>query len=146
MSGPLTHSPAQILREAIIALGLGTDPDDSMAWPVYATNKPDSPDTLVVTFDAVGRLDGKTSPDREVQEFHGARVVVRHARESTGFTKARSIQIGLDGLYDQQVQIDATDYLIHAISRDDSVSNLGREQGNARRLFSFNCRMTVRQL
>ena len=147
MSGILTHSPAQVLRELIIALNQGTDPDASLSWPVYADKKPDDPDNLIVVFNSTGRNEGRTMKDGEFQEKHGCRVVVRHTHPETGYTKARAIQQLFDQeVYQEVVTHNSVDYSIHSISRSEDIVNLGHEPGNRRLLFSFNCLINLRQI
>jgi len=147
MSGTLTHSPAQVLRELLIAFGQGTDPDDDLTWPVYADKKPENPDNLIVVFNSTGKVEGRTMNDGEVQEKHGCRVVIRHTDTEAGYTKAKGIQQLLDKeVYQEIVTHSGVDYLIHSISRSEDVANLGHEPGNRRLLFSFNCLINLRQI
>lgn len=147
MSGSLTHSPADIIRNLLVNLGLGTTPSAAGSWPVYAEREPDAPDSVITVYNTAGRKDGRVQVGGEVQEHHGFQVRIRAANPVTGYTKAQAIAIALDEtVYQDTVTISAATYLVHAVSRVGSVLALGKETPTSKRnLFTINAVAALRQ-
>lgn len=145
MTGPLNHSPADIIREILIDLSQGTHPDDNGSWPIYATFTPDTTDNLISVVDTEGDIESRTFPDGEVQERPGIKVLVRCTSRPTGYAKANAVAIALDGIFQTTVTVGGTSYEVHSVQRVGSVNPLGTEPGTRRNLFSINCRTLIRQ-
>lgn len=144
MSGTLTHSPAQILRQLLIDLNLAESSGD---WTCRYSHAPDTPDKAVITFDTEGRTQGRTHVDGETQIAHGVQVQVRGTPEhAVGYLKAQQIAVGLDGFSRATVAIGATSYLVQAVTRTSDVISLGVGDASRRRLFTINGVMSVRQV
>lgn len=125
MSGPLNHSPAYVLRQALVDLGLGTDPADNGDWPVIARKEPDEPDDVITIYNTAGRDLGRTAPDQRRIELYGTQVRVRASTPSGGNSKARAVANTLDALYLQTVLVDGTRYEIAHFARTTDVLDLG---------------------
>jgi hypothetical protein len=138
---------ADPVRETIIAIELGTDPDRNRPWPVYVNEMPEEPDNCIVVLDTDGILNGRFQVDGQVQEQFGIQITVRSPDFSTGRNKARELAIALDeDVYDQSVVVEGSTYLVHALSRKSSVLPIGRESENSQRqLFTINFTASIRK-
>lgn len=147
MSGSLVHSPADIVRRALVTLGLGTLPTASGSWPIAVSQEPDTPDEAITLYDTSGRIDGRTHVDGEIQEFPGLQVRVRSANPVTGYTKAQAIAVALDqSIRLTNVTIGANVYKIYAITRTGTVNAIGKEiETSKRNLFTINAVASIRQ-
>jgi len=146
-SGTLAHSPADIIRRVLIALGHGVDPPGTV-WPIYAGAEPDLPDNCITCYDTERRGHGRTQTDGEQQEHHGVQVRVRGATHGVGYVKARALALALDQeVYQESVTIAGTAYLVHAVSRTSGVLALGTDTPTSkRRLFTVNVLVSLRSL
>lgn len=148
MPGLLDHSPADILREVMVAtLSLGTDPDDGDVWPVYASSEPDSPDNCITVFDTEGVKTGRLMVGGEVTEHHGIQIRVRSVDFPTGYAKARAIAVSLDEeLYYDPVTMESSIYNVRCFNRTSGVLSLGKDVPNTKRnLFTINGLLSVRR-
>lgn len=152
MSGALSHSPADVLRRALIDLALGVDPTDAAqdAWPIFAGDSqsiPDSPDNLLFVSDTQGTIDGWTQIDGEAQEAEGFQVLVRGRDHNIGWAKADAIKVTLDGIKLRQVGMpDLTRYLLWNVSRSGAVIPVGKESPTSkRRIFTINGTLSIRK-
>lgn len=93
MSGSLSHTVSQIIRQFLINEGLGSD--GGASWPVYAIQEPNSPDNAITLYDTAGVSRGRFLGNGEVQEVHGIQVRVRSSDGQTGFVKANAIKKNL---------------------------------------------------
>lgn len=145
MNTPLSHSPADIIAQLLIDLGLATDPDDTDAWPVYSTDEPDLPDNCITCYDTAGRDVGRTMKDGERQQYPGIQLRIRCARHEVGFVKAQAIAIALDEQVAMDyVTLDAVTYTVQSVLRTGTVVPIGKEvPGSARRAFTINGLVTV---
>ena len=154
MSGTLTHSPADVVRNLLIDLGLGTAPADGGAWPVYVAQEPNSPDSVITVYDTSGILDGRFMVSGEVQENHGFQVRVRCANTWRGYEKAQEIAVALDestSLKTVSVGDDAgtgdQTYTVYAVSRKGGVISLGKDTPRTKlNLFTINAVVSLRQI
>lgn len=150
MSGLLAHSPADVVRQVLIDLGLGSDPDaDPPAdWPVFAAGEPASPDEVVTVYNTSGRDGGRTAPDGERQEHHGLQVRVRSRSPARGAAKANALAVGLDQqVWNRAVAVDAARYVVRAVTRTGGLLDLGEDDPNSKRfLITFNALVALRQL
>lgn len=149
MSGSLDHSPAEVVCNLLIGLGLGTDPTADEAWPIFTTQEPDGPDvpdSVITVYDTAGRQHGRSQVDGEVQEHRGVMIRVRDANHPDGHAKANEIAIALDEtVYQDAVVVGAATYLVHAISRAGSINVLGKEPTSNRNLFTINALVSLKQ-
>lgn len=139
MSGPLNHSPAYVLRQGLVDLGLGTNPADGAAWPVFARKEPDKPDEVVTVYNTAGRDLGRTAPDQERTELYGIQVRVRSGAPDVGDAKARAIALALDKVYRRQLLVDGVVYLVTHFQRTSGVLDAGTDAPTtSRSVFTVN--------
>ena len=158
MPGALNHSPAKIVRDLLVAnapngLALGSDPESAGTWPVYYSRRTETeestvaaadrtPDNTITVFDSANARDaGSTMTDGERQEHHGIQIMVRSAKDGTGWAKARAIAVALDAVKltdGYRVTIGGSTYVIDCFDRTTDVISLGKEPNSNRRLFSIN--------
>jgi hypothetical protein len=130
----------------LVELGLGEDPP-SVIWPIRVASEPDSPDNHITVFDTLGVTRGRTNPNGEVQLRHGFQIRVRSATHEVGYAKLNNIAIELDTVYQHVITIDASRYLVHAITQRGDIIPLGKEVPLAKRnLFTLNGFISVREL
>lgn len=146
--GTLDHPPAKIVRELMVALSLGTDPDLGGAWPCYYSATPDKPDRMITVLDTQGRLLGSRQNDGQQDEYHGIQVRVRSDKDNTGYAKARTIATTLDGssALKRTVSIGSSHYVVHSLGRTGDVISLGEVDGSRRRIFTLNYLVNVYKL
>lgn len=148
MSGSLDHSPADVLRHLLINLSLGTLPTDEGAWPVYATQEPDSPDNCITCIDTAGVQDGRTMTDGMMHEHYGIQVRMRATTHAVGHAKASAIAVALDqDVAMDSVVIGSDVYNVHAVSRRSGPFSIGEESPTSkRRVFTLNVIAAITQL
>ena len=148
MSGALTHSPADIIRQLLIDLSLGTAPADSGSWPIYVSAVPDTPDSIVTVTDTTGKDDGRLMNGGERQEHHGFQIAIRAVTHAAGFTKARAIAVSIDEDVDNaDVTVSSSSYVVYAISRISGVIVAGKNPPTSKRnLFTINAVVALRQV
>lgn len=143
MAGPLSHSPAAIVRKMLVDLGLG-NAHTSLTWPVFVSAEPDMPDNAITVYDTAGRDHGRVMQG-ERQGMRGVQVRVRATHPAIGYAKADAVAMALDGVYQRAVSVDGAAYQVHAITRTGDISALGKEAPDSRRsLFTLNALINVR--
>ncbi len=155
MSVALAHSPADVVARLLVALGAGSDPEDTDsdtgrpvgAWPVSVAGEADSPDNVITCYDTAARSDGRSMIDGEQWEHHGILIRVRAKDHPTGQAKARAVRKTLDeGVLDYTITIGGSSYLVHSFSGT-SIMTLGKEVPSSKRsLFTINCLVTITPL
>jgi hypothetical protein len=148
MSGLLAHSPADVIGQLLVALGLGTDPTAGGAWPVYVSDEPDSPDSCLTVFDTSARDRGRLMATGQRVEMHGFQVRVRSTTHPVGYTKARAVAVALDeDVYQTAVTLGGHVYMVHSVSRSSDVIPLGKELPRSERsIFTINATGTIRMV
>lgn len=143
----INHSPADVLRWLLIALGLGTDPANGGEWQVYAGNEPGTPDQVITITDTAGTPQGRLHIDGEVIATFGFQVRVRSKDHPTGWLKADAIRNALAKSVDRtQVTVGGVAYLVPCVVRIGNVIPLGKESASKRSIFTLNAETHVRQL
>lgn len=144
----LPHSPADVLRQLLVDLGLGSEPAALSLWPVYATSEPSSPDNCLTTYDTTGLTDARLMVTGEAPVHHGFQVRVRSADHQSGWAKANAVRTALaESVYQHTVHVGASAYLVHAVARIGDVLTLGSESPTSkRRLFTLNAVVTLQAL
>ena len=144
--GTLTYSPAQVIRQLLVDLGLAVAPsygDDGKyngaAWPAFYQGEPDSPDECVTVYDTEGNRDARMMIDGEWAEHEGLQIRIRARKFSTGWTKIRAIAIALDkNVYDETVTVSAETYLVHSLHRRSGPIPIGSPASSKLELFTVN--------
>lgn len=143
MPQTLLHSPADIVRQALIDLGAVTADG---AWPCYATHEPDTPDDVVTVYNTQdGDDDGRSFPDGDADCHWGLQIRVRSAREDEGWAKAHALRKAVLGVHLRDVSVADTGYVIYNFSSVRQVWALGTETPQSDRLiFVINFTAAVR--
>lgn len=137
MSLPLLHSPAEVIRQLIVDLGVGNDPP-SPEWPAYASFGPATGDDLIAVLDGRSKGFGRTMADGERQQHYGYRILIRSSTHAAGYARASALQNLLDQVSQRTVVVEGTPYLVHSVNRQDEVDPSGKDRpSSARSLFSL---------
>lgn len=149
MANELLHSPADVVRQLVLDLGLGTDPDDEPGedWPVFAHSLPDLPDAAMAVTDTAGRDHGSSQLTGELFTAYGWQLRVRGVTHAGGaWQKADECRRSLSERCTQRVVTlanltgtDTTDYTVHCLHGFGQVLT-GAEPSSAgrRTVFSLN--------
>lgn len=152
MPGPMEHSPAYIILQALVDAGYGSNPDDGIGdWPIYDNRESDEPDDVIRISDTQGIDHGYLQPDGERQEMEGIQVMVRSADKDDGWKKSRQIAMFLDGINFLRVTLDSIgtagdkDYVIQCVERTSNIIPLGADvPAGKRSRFVINGLVTLR--
>jgi len=146
MSGPLTHSPADIIRKVLVTEALGTLPSASGAYPIYVGLETNTPDAQIKCEDTSPVQQGRTMVDGRTAQAYGVQVQVRDRNHKTGYTKIHAIAVSLDEDVSYYVlTIDSTTYTVYSTSRTSGPLTLGKKPGTKLNLFTHNIMVTVQQ-
>jgi len=144
------HSPADIVRRALIALNLGSNPDAAGgpgAWPVYCDDEPNTPDNIIAVHDTSDGVEGGRVMQGEEIEYPGVQVKVRAKDHPTCYAKASAIGDALQDLVRAQVTMptpEATVYLLAWMKRR-PFGYVGKEKPVSRRnIITINYYVSVR--
>lgn len=142
------HSPADILRWAMISYGTVTDPDLNLVWPCFVAVEPNTPDRLVTTFDTLGHLQARVHISGDQIEKPGVQIRIRANSHEDGWAKGSAILTMLDqDIRSQSVTIGSSTYCIQSVHRKSPLIELGKElQITKRHLWTINCTMTVSKI
>ena len=146
MSGSLDHSPAQVLAELLVDLGLATAVSSSGSWPAYVSVLPDSPDEAIAITNTQGKHDGRSMTDGTVYEHYGYQVLARSLSDANVWGKVNAIAIAFDGVERVYVPLGSTTYRIQAISRLSTPLFIGYDDASKRRMYSLNGFVCMRQM
>jgi len=137
----LEHSPARVLQQLLLDLGLGGDPEDDPvpAWPVFVSREPSSPDECLTVYDTEERRHGRTMADGAKVVHYGVQVRVRSRTYEAGRAKADAVQATLEkGVYQTNVSIEGHAYTVGNVSGA-ALRTLGKDvPGSKRDLFVVN--------
>ncbi len=150
MPGLLSHSPAQVMAQLLVDLGLGTTPNaggDQTVWPVFYDNEPNTPNNVVTVSDTTGvTFAGDSFGGRN--EHHGFQVKVRSGTIRGGYPKANAILVGLNQLRlegPRIVAVEGVDYSVWQVRPTGGVMRLGPETNSTRRGYTVNGKVYVVQ-
>lgn len=122
------------------------------AWPVYYDQEPDTPDNGITVYGTLGKDDGRTQIDGELQEHHGVQIRVRSLNK-IGFSVISQIATMCDGLVDMGVtvatqELGTNKYIVQSVNRTgNGVLSLGKEMTPTRRnLYTLNALINVRMV
>ncbi len=151
VSDSIQTSPAYVLASYIIdqAIGVMTDPDDGLDWPLYVSYSPDHQEAktdIGTVYDTTGLKDGRFMEGPVVQHY-GVQLRIRSDLHTIGWAKAEAIAVALDAVHNQNITINAVEYQIQNVSRTSPVISLGIEKGTKnRRLFTVNFMVTLKRI
>lgn len=142
----LSHSPADVLRSLLVDLSLTSYPP-SDDWPAHLVIEPNAPDDVVTLTDTTGRKLARRMTDSLVSEYPGVQVRVRSSDHSTGWTKAKAIEVALDeSVSDRLVSVGSSSYLVHSVMRPANVIVNGKETlRTSRSVFTLNVLLDLKQ-
>jgi hypothetical protein len=129
------HSPAQVLRAALIIRGQGEliSVDPNTPWPIFVGHLPDEPDNAVCVYDTAGVRDGRIHVTGETIGHPGWQIRVRGGGYDVGYDKMKNVVDSLDTLRQISVVIDSDTYIIAATTRTSGPLSLGQEPDGSRR-------------
>lgn len=152
MAGRLQHSPADVVGKLLTDLGLGTDPEANVAWPLSVTGELTTPDECIEVYDTTGRLEGSLQVNGEMLVKPGIMIRVRAADHLSGYRKANQLFEAIaKTVYHNEVILpndeeDDITYLVEAITPTSDVLPLGKEVPSSKRdLFTINAVVALRQ-
>lgn len=140
------YSPADVLRNLMITMGLGTDPESAASWPVFTAQEPTSPDNCITTYDTTGQSDGRFQVNGELYDHFGVQVRIRASNHAQGWIKSQSIRDRLaNEVFHETVTLGGLNYRVHGCHKIGQVLALGKESAVSRRsLFTINLFITLR--
>lgn len=140
-----SHSPAEVVAQALIDSGL-TFIYSSPQWPTFIGEEPDTPDKVVTIYDTTPVKDGRTMTDGEVILHYGLQIRIRSTNPKQGWTKLQAITDYLDGLSHKYVSMDdGNEYDINAMSNQNGILNLGKEEVTRLNIHVANYTATITQ-
>lgn len=143
----LNHSPADVMRFLLIALGLGTEPRFGTNWPVNVSNEPATPDNVITLYDTEAGAQDERVMSGEMACRYGFQVRVRAIDDPTGWQKINSIRESLALLYEKNLTIGSEVYEAQASVKIGNIIPLGRDVGSSMRsLFVLNAMAVIRRV
>lgn len=145
----MTHSPAHIIRQMLVDLGIGSDPDLATLgdWPCYDGAEPENPDDVITIYDTTGLQDGRAMFDGELLQHHGVQARIRGQDAPTAWAKADAVQTAFaQTVYDERVTIGANSYFVLCLGKISQVLAVGREPNSRRSVFTINAVAAIRPL
>lgn len=151
LNGQLLHSPANVIAQALIDIGLASEVSSVGAiggdWPVTVDTELNLPDDSITVTNTQGELNGRIQITGEQPEHFGFQIKVRASLPTTGWQKANGLAVALDqSLSHQSVTIDSSIYAVGAVTRKGGVLAIGRELASTKRfLYTINAVVVINQ-
>lgn len=145
MSGTLTHSASEIVRQLLVDASLAADPGGT--WPATAYTEAPDPDSAITVIDGGIKKHGRAMSSGRVSSGYLVNVRVRSEEDNKGYVKANAILVYLnENLYQTSVTIGSTTYLVHSASYINGPLSLGRGAGGrGRAVFVLNYSFEIKQ-
>lgn len=135
MSGNLTHSPAEIVLEVLIATGNAARVSSStpVDWMVFQNKTVEAKDLntsnfltdkIISVYDTEGVVNERNFITGEYDEFYGVTIMLRlnEFEDTIGFQKAKAIQHYLDTHINRYtITIDSSNYIVHQLRRTSDI-------------------------
>lgn len=142
------HSPAEILREALVDVKEGMLPSKykggNNSWPIFVGHLPEEPDNAVCIYDTTGVRDGRIQESGENIDHPGFQVRVRGKDHPTAYKKIKEIQDAITLFSMTEAVIGIYTYKIHSATRTGTIISLGQEVDRKRRAeFTLNGILTI---
>lgn len=147
----LLHSPAHIIQQMLVDMGLGEDPEtgDLTNCPVYVSQEPSVPDCVITVYDTDTPTQGRDQISGGMFKRRGIKIRVRDANHTNAYVKARRVSVFLERnteVTDRLVTLDDNSYLVHSVSRSGSPVALGKETTTSKRdIFTIDATTTIRR-
>lgn len=139
----MSLSPADVLRNIMVADAQGTLPSAAGAWPIHTGGMPNDPDAAICIYDTAGQNDGRLMTGETITH-PGIQVRVRAADYPTGFAKIKALRNYLDALHNESILLATVTYTVAAYKHRGSIISLGQEPDNKRRIgFTTNGQLTI---
>jgi hypothetical protein len=153
VTGLLLDSPAEVVRQLLVDLNLGSTPPVPPAslvndWPAYVGMEPSVPDNCLTVYDTTGRDFGRTMFDGVLITHYGIQLRVRALNHKTGWLKAHTARTTLsEGVYRKGVTVGSNNYLLWCLNRFGNVLAIGKDSPTTKRsIFTLNFMAVLRQL
>jgi hypothetical protein len=141
------HTAAEVLRQSLVAAGVGVTPADNTEWSVYVGFMPDGPkvhNNVIAVYDTAGTVDGRLHTSGETIDHPGFQVRVRGTTHPVAYNKVKEVLDHLDSILREGVVLGTDSYTIQAAHRRGTPLALGPEQDKHRRhQFTVNGVMTI---
>jgi hypothetical protein len=149
MSGELYHTPAEIIAQMLVDLGIADYPeteDGLTGWTIFPNHLPEYPDQAMSVVDTQGRLHRRIQVSGLIGEHYGIQVLVRSAQDpGTTYTKTKTILHYFDTeVRKEEVTLDNSVYIVHAVTRTSPALPVGKD--GARFLHSGNALASIELL
>lgn len=147
-------SPAEILRIALVDLGLVTLPGvEGQTLPYqqlpgdgttlcFVSAMPNEPDQVVALYDMHGLIFGREMKEGKYQQHNGVLVKIRSLDYGLGYALANNIALALGTLHAKAITVDEEDVVIDNVYKTTTVVPLGEEVGTRRQLWTINARIS----
>lgn len=131
----MVHSPPEILRAALLAGGVGHEPDvvDASLWPVFVDHLPPKPNQAICVYRTSGIREGRIMATGESIRKAGWQIRVRANDHSAVWQRASLVQTYLDTIQNLDVGIGGRTYTIKAVTQVGDALDLGQEADADRR-------------
>lgn len=130
----MNHTPADIVRHALIGLAVGSLPQQNREWPIFVGMEPDQRDLAITLYNTVGVMFGRHNNDGSIAEHHGVFIRVRATSDRVAYLKAQEIATALnEQVLRTEVSIGNSDYVFESASQRGSIISLGKDQDNSNR-------------
>ena len=138
-SASAIHSPAEIVAQMLVDLGVATGPGGTGVWPVFSTGITDKPDDVIAVTDTSGMADGRPLlPGSDPEQHYGVQITVRGATHPRAWIKATAIRSALASVYLRTVHVgtgaDHRDYTIPAVVKLDPIIVVGKDRPQSNRV------------
>ena len=142
------HSPAEVVQQLLIDAGLGTDPDDGEAYPVYSTNEPDGADEVITVYDTAGTPQGDIQYSGESILYDGIQIRVRaRSHRNYGWRLATDIRDYLSqGVSYTEVSLEGVRYIVYSFNRIGPVLSLGKDPAVKYSVYTLNVNVAYERL
>lgn len=142
-------SPAQILASFLIDAVLFTTPSAGSTWPLFVSSMPDGEmieQDCAAIYDTAGLKDGRLMSGTNILHY-GLQIRIRAASYNDGWAKAESVLSAMEAIANEEITIDAVDYVINNVTQTSTITALGAEPGTKRReLLTVNFLATLKEV
>ena len=147
----MNHTPAEISRQLLVDLSLGTLPSEEASWPIHVHTEPATPDNCMTVYDTTGSDDGREMVSGEMQGHFGIQLRVRAESAQLAWAKAfAATEVMAENVLRSQVSVTEDSvtetYIVQCFARISDPISLGRDPSSSRYLVTVNAVVSLRQL
>lgn len=143
----LDHSPADIMRYLLVALGQGTLPTARESWPIYAYVEPANPDNVITLFDTEAGAQDDRVMSGEMSGRYAYQVRVRGTDDRVAWLKINAIREVLASFYEKNVTIGSEVYEVQCAVKIHNPIPLGKETPTSMRsICTLNAMAVIRRI